>query len=194
MEPLDLFKQSVNKDKTIWTGSILDCLFHVETNKIFNFGQNTTLSFNHLFNIDKSFLHSHNYPRFKATMEKGLAEGKEFSKVLFSTFWYDFILEGFWFGVCFWSPIPTPFLTKWLLEWLNNPEAVDNSGYYYAAWLCVCYLLVPIGDAMVDNYIYRINITLDLNLKVSFFQKTVVLIQKISIEKSDYSLGTLFNF
>ena len=166
-EPMELYKESKNRHLPIWTGSLLDSLFHVETNKIFNFGEKEVLSFNHLFGFHESLKHHSCYPRFRQTVTEGLRKGKKLGRLVFSTFWRDSLMEIFWLSLIYCSQIPKPYLTKWLLEWLEtDTEDGDMTGYYYALWICICSFILPISDACYDNYLYKVNITLDLNLNV----------------------------
>ena len=166
-EPMELYKESKNKHLPIWTGSLLDCLFHVEANKLFNFGEKEPFGFNHLFGVDKSLLHSSCYPKFREIVNDGLQNGKKLAGLVFSTFWKDAAMEIFWLAFFYWSQIPTPYLTKWLLEWLETEtDPNDMTGYYYALLICICSFILPMSEALLDNYFYKITINLDLNLKV----------------------------
>ena len=166
-EPIELYRESKNRNQSIWTKSFLDCLFHTDTNKLFDFGEKQVFGFNHLFGVDESILHGSCYPRFRQIVTEGLQKGKKLTKLVFSTFWKESALEIFWMAFYFWSQIPTPYLTKWLLEWLEtDTEEGDVRGYYYAFWICVCNFLLPVSEGSLDNALYKISLSLDLNLKV----------------------------
>ena len=168
--PLTQFKNSVHREQTLWNNNDpFDIWLHINTNKLFNFGQNTIFDFNHLFHFSKSLLHHQNFPKFSKFLKNRHKAKKSFFFGIWRSIIWDFAFFLLFYCVVYFSQIPLPILVNKLVDWLENGEQSSFEGFWLVFLIAACSYCLPLGDSLCDNFVYPMIMKLQGNLKVREF-------------------------
>ena len=162
------YLDSVNINKRIRPPGVLNILFNLPLNKVMNTGEKEKYQFGSLFDVGPEFTHEHLASKYKFTEAEILKRSPmaSFKAIAIFSVFYDYMMSNGIYAISFVIEIFAPIVLKKYLEWLEDENGVELTGWLYLILLLLICYSKPLLCQQAWPYLHRTGIKIEMIVRV----------------------------